>query len=339
VKPKLLIVLAAIIAPSCVALCSICIADGFIYKRRKRQDQEQRQQQRSGVAASNGDSNAQLASRARRRLPSGPGAGIGTDNNLEKEGTTLTSSSSSSKGLANSSKTNKKNAKRSGEMAPAQPGPPTLDHSNSAGYEFEQDGHYNSHNNNNSDNIRDHPEVTASRIEFLDPFELQRATNSSDGGSGLRHARCRDSIDLTSAPEPGGHPHHHHHHNRRGAFGSLAGSVAGMASNVAAAIGNRLRSSQAGAAYKVPGLEPAGLGPNRGLGLGLGLSSASRGPYTFKCQQGTLHFQVPAGGPTLSSASRGPYTFKCQQGALHFQVPAGEPTLSSASRGPHTAWC
>jgi hypothetical protein len=93
----------------------------------------------------------------------------------------------------------------------------------------------------------------------------------------VRHARYRDSIDFTSAPEPNGNAHHHHHNSRRDAFGSLAGSVSGMASNIAAAFGNRLRSSQAGAAYKVPGLEPASRGPNR-ASLDLAVPAGERGP-------------------------------------------------------------
>jgi hypothetical protein len=145
----------------------------------------------------------------------------------------------------------------------------------------------------------------------LDPSELQRATTSSDGGSGLRHARCRDSIDLTSAPEPGSHSHHQNHHNRRGAFGSLAGSVAGMASNVAAAIGNRLRSSQAGAAYKVPGLEPAGRSPNRG----------------------SLDLQVPAGerGPTLPGA-RGASVLLPAAEAAQLAAAVGQQVNNSSSK-------
>uniref|UniRef100_A0A383WHF7 Transmembrane protein n=1 Tax=Tetradesmus obliquus TaxID=3088 RepID=A0A383WHF7_TETOB len=171
-RPKLLIVLAAIAAPSCVALCAVCIAAGVIYKRRKRQDQEQRQQQQQqqqqasgahvpGAGSPAGNSNQKASSKARRRLPSGAGSNI--------------NGSSSS--------------------------------------------------------------------------------NSQSMGSPVPHSS-----------------------SKQGRLGSWAGSVAGMASTVAAAIGSRLRSSQAGAAYKVPGLEPAAArGANRGS-LDLAVPAGERGP-------------------------------------------------------------
>jgi hypothetical protein len=305
VRPKLLIVLAAIAAPSCVALCAVCIAAAVIYKRRKRQDQQQQQQQPGGeqVAGANtptgaGNSN-QLSSKARRRLPSGPGNNnIGFNNNssissqptsasegnggIEGADQASVINSNSSAQPSDSSKTGKKKAKK-GELASTQPSPPTLELSSNGGYASEQQGRYNTDTNtigtSSTADARDHPgEVTASRIEFLDPDELQRATTSSDGGTGLRRIPYRDSIDLSSFPEPGSAAPH-----KQGRLGSLAGSVAGMASSVAAAIGNRMRSSQAGAAYRVPGLEPA---------------TGKRG------NRGSMELQMPAGerGPTLPGA-------------------------------------
>jgi hypothetical protein len=292
VRPKLLIVLAAIVAPSCVALCAVCVAAGAIYKRRKQQDKEQQQQQCSGMHGKSGadnpasndrNINSQAASKARWRLPSGAGGNINGSNGSSSS--SHADDPTASRKPANSSKSpslnRQKKAHKHGELVAAQPTPPILELSSTGGYGFEQQGRYNIDSNN--DHTHDHPgEITASRIEFLDPDELQRPTTSSDGGNSLRHVPCRDSLDLSSVPEPGSHAANH----KQGRLGSLAGSVAGMASSVAAAIGHRLRSSQAGAAYKVPGLEPA----------------AARG--TNVANRGSLDLQMPAGerGPTLPGA-------------------------------------
>lgn len=263
VKPKVLLILTAILAPTAVAICTVGVVAGVLYRRRKRKgEEEQRCQQPAATAAANPTSSTAAVEHAAAAAEATAGASGGgpapgssvcqrwpsvaenSQNNFTSGGHTEQQAPSygNNRGtLATPPK--EKKGKRGAQGVPSAT---QLDCSNVRSWS----------QSSSAPQLQPDGITSASNIEFIDPGELA-GSSSGDGANfhAMLHPRT-DSVDMFSRFEPGVNPRQQS--SLRNRFGSLAGSIAGAASSFTAAI-SHFRSSQAGAAYKVPN-KPAAAG-------------------------------------------------------------------------------